>query len=245
MENYQFLERPFAHRGLHGNGVPENSVAAFQAAIERGFAIETDIRFTKEGRTAIFHDDNLERMTGDERDVIECTATELKHLRLGDTSEQIPFLSELLREVGGRVPLLLEIKSMPGVKPKEIATALAKLLESYKGEYAIQSFQPFYVRACKRLLPNVPCGVLSAAKFTKEEVGGVFWKLKAHWLSNMTFNYTVKPDFISYNLYDLPTKKTKKFKGPILAWTVRSEEEELLARKHAHSIIFEHYLPKY
>lgn len=245
MKTYEFLQRPFAHRGLHGNGVPENSMSAFRAAVAGGFAIETDVRFTKEGRIVVYHDDNLYRMTGDIRDVIECTAPELKHLRLEDTDEQMPLFSELLKEINGRVPLLIEIKSMRGVKPKEIALALDKLLEGYQGEYAIQSFQPFYVRAFKRLRPDVPCGVLSAAHFTREDIGGAFWKLKAHWLSHMTFNYTVKPDFISYNLHDLPTRKTKRFKGPVLAWTVRSEEDELLARKHAQTVIFEHYIPRH
>ena len=243
MKNYDFLKMPFAHRGLHGGGVPENSLPAFHAAAQSGFAIETDVRFTKEGRVVVFHDDNLYRMTGDERNVIDCTAPELKRLRLEDTDEQMPLFSELLKEINGRTPLLVEIKSMKGVKPKEIALALAKILEGYQGEVAIQSFQPFYVRAFKRLRPDLPCGVLSAAHFTREEVGGALWRLKAHWLKNMTFNFTVRPDFISYNLHDLPTRKTKRFKGPVLAWTVRSEEDELIARKHADTIIFENYLP--
>ncbi len=246
MKELDFLREPFAHRGLHNTEIPENSLAAFRAAVERGFAIETDVRFSADGRLVVFHDDDLARMTGDERSVADCTASELKRLRLGGTHEQIPLFSELLRTVGGKVPLLIEIKNMRGVKPKKIAAALFDALEGYEGKYAIQSFQPFYVRACRKLRPDVPCGVLSAARFRKEDFGGgAFWKWKAHCIKNMTFNFTVKPDFVSYDLYGLPTKKTEKFKGPVLAWTVRSEEEEILARKNADTVIFERYLPRY
>ena len=238
MKTYEFLtRRPFAHRGLHID-VPENSLPAFRAAVEHGYAIETDVRLSSDGRLVIFHDDDLIRMTGDERTVAECSVPELKHLRLEGTEEQIPLLSEVLKLVGGRVPLLIEIKNMDGVKPKRIAAALHKALEHYEGEVAVQSFQPFYVKAFKKLRPDVPCGVLGTAEEGAAK-GMQMFTVKA-----LPFNCLVKPDFVSYRKEDFMRRRVLGFKKTKLAWVVRSEKEEAAARKYADNIIFEDYLPQ-
>ncbi len=243
MEHF-LLDRPIAHRGLHDKTRPENSLPAFEAAILHGFPIETDVRFTKDKKLVIFHDDTLFRMTGDGRAVADCTLEELKTLLL-EGKEHIPTFEEFLRFVGGRVPLLIEIKSMEGVKGSEIASALSEALEGYTGEYAIQSFQPLYVKAYKKLCPDIPCGVLASARTRKEDFGGSpFWRIKAHIVRDLSLNFTVKPDFVSYCYADLPRKKVTKFKGLKLGWTVRSKEEEALARKFVDNIIFENYLPE-
>lgn len=234
---------PIAHRGLHDEKRPENSLAAFEAAIEAGYAIETDVRFTGDGALVIFHDDELLRMAGDPRRVGGCTLETLKSLRLMGTEEKIPSFSEFLETVGGRVPLLIEIKDMEGVKGKQIAEAVAMAMEGYRGEYAIQSFNPFYVRAYKRLRPDVPCGVLSHWDM-KEERKGLAWRFKAYLLSHLKLNFLVKPDFVSYGFWALPKKCVTKFKGAKLAWTIRSEADEAKARKYADNIIFETYLAK-
>lgn len=239
MQPYDFLTRlPISHRGLHGDGVPENSIAAFRAAIEHGYAIETDVRFSADGRLVVFHDDDLSRMTGDGRLVAECSAPELKHLRLGGTEEQIPLLSEVLKFVGGRVPLLIEIKNMEGVKPKKIAAALSKALERYEGEFAMQSFQPFYVKAFKKLRPDVPCGLLGTAE------KGAAKGMKMFTIRSLPFNGIVKPDFISYRMEDFMRRRVLHFKRTKLVWVVRSEKEEEAIRKFADNIIFEGYLPR-
>ncbi len=238
MDAYGFLtQTPIAHRGLHGEGIPENSLAAFRAAMEHGYAIETDIRFSADGRLVVFHDDDLLRMTGDERAVSECTTSELKHLRLDGTDEQIPLLSELLKFVGGKVPLLIEIKNMDGVKAKAVAEAAAKALEHYKGEFAVQSFQPFYVKAFKKRRPDVPCGILGTAE------KGAAKGFQAFVVKSLPFNFTVKPDFLSYRREDFTRKRVLRFKKTKLAWVVRSERQETEIRNLADNIIFEGYLP--
>lgn len=238
VDMYDFLtQTPIAHRGLHGDGIPENSFAAFRAAIEHGYAIETDVRFSADERLVVFHDDDLLRMTGDERTVEECTASQIKRLRLEGTEEQIPLFSELLKLVGGKVPLLIEIKNMKGVKPKKIAAALQKALEGYTGEFAVQSFQPFYVKAFKKLRRDVPCGVLGTAE--KDAAKG----FRAYTIRTLCFNFTVHPDFISYRKEDFLRRRVLRFKGPKLAWVVHSEKEENKIRKVADNIIFEGYLP--
>lgn len=236
---------PIAHRGLHGDGIPENSLAAFRAAVRAGYAIETDVRLTKDGKIVVFHDDRLLRMTGDPRTVSECTMSELRALFLENTAEKIPTLDELLETADGRVPLLIEIKNMPNVGGKEIARALAHALDGYRGEYAIQSFQPFYVKHYKKLRQNVPCGLLSCATFSRADFGGSpLWRIKAWAVGGLKLNFLVKPDFVSYCGADLPCRAVERFRGTKLAWTIRSPEEEAHARAYADNIIFEQYLPK-
>ena len=169
------------------------------------------------------------------------TLSELSEVRLAGTAERIPTMGEFLEGVAGRVPLLIEIKSMENVSPEEICKDLKDALSGYKGEYAVQSFQPFYVKEYKRVCPEIMCGVLSSAGMKKTELGA-FWRLKAYLLKNLKLNVTVKPDFISYNVEDLPQRAVTNFKGIKLGWTVRSAEAEARARQYVDNIIFEHYL---
>lgn len=229
-------EIPFAHRGLHGGDVPENSMGAFTAAVARGYGIETDVRFTKDKRLVVFHDDGLSRMTGDPRLVSDCDLSELSALDLGKNAH-IPLFSEVLEAVGGSVPLLIEIKNMPRVKGREIAAALYAAMKAYKGEYAVQSFNPLYVRAYKKISPETPCGVLGTAE------KGAAKGFQAFAIKRMPLNFLVKPDFVSYRKEDLPRKSVARFKGVRLAWVVRSREEEAAARRCADNIIFEGYTP--
>ena len=236
---------PIAHRGLHGDGRPENSLAAFRAAIRAGYAIETDVRFTKDKQLAVFHDDTVDRMTDASGKVSAFTAADLTSLTLGGSSERIPLFSEFLEEVAGKAPVLLEIKDMPGVKGEEIAEAIAREAERTPLAYAVQSFQPAYVKAYKKRCPAVACGILaSGQKFTKADFGGSpVWRIKAHVLKYMSMNGSVKPDFISYRAADLPFKKVSAFKGAKLCWTVRSEEEAARVKPYTDNIIFEGFLP--
>lgn len=241
----EFLKNiPVAHRGLHDENKPENSLSAFEAAIHAGYSIETDVRLSMDGELMIFHDDTLLRMTGVNKRVNELTANELNELRLGNTEERIPLFAEFLEFLGGRTPLLLEIKNEPRADKKEFIGKIAASLDGYSGKYAVQSFNPFYVKEFKRLCPEIPCGVLATADSGKQDFdGSVFWRIKARAVKNMSFNKSVKPDFISYHFPDYPQKSTERFHGLKLGWTVRSPEDETQARKYCDNIIFEHYLP--
>ncbi len=236
MENF-LKELPVAHRGLHGARVPENSTAAFARACEAGYAIETDVRLTKDGALIVFHDDDYFRMTGDSRSASEVPMSEVRGLFLQNTAEKIPTAEELLSCVRGRVPLLIEIKNMPHVKANDIARILSAALEGYQGEYAVQSFNPLYVRAYKKLHPEILCGVLG----TREtgEVGGI----QGYIVRNLALNFLVRPDFVSYRLGD-SCRAFRHFKKTKLVWVVRSPAEEAAAREVADNIIFEGYLPK-
>lgn len=237
----KLLEIPIAHRGLHGKDCSENSLAAFEGAARAGYAIETDVRFTKDGQIAVFHDDDLKRMTGDCRAVSDCTMEELRALRL-PCGERIPTLAELLGAADG-APLLIEIKNMKGVSGEKIARALADGMKGYAGEYAVQSFQPFYVKAYQKLCPKVPCGLLAKAHYGREDFSGAFKGVQRRLLESLRIDAWLKADFLSFLFSDYPTRGTERFKGSKLAWTVRSSKDEAVARRYADNIIFENYLP--
>jgi glycerophosphoryl diester phosphodiesterase len=245
MEKQQFLTSfAIAHRGLHEK-FPENSLSAFRAAIEGGYAIETDVRLTKDEKLVLMHDDNLKRMCGIDKPVAECTLKQLSTLRLSGSDEKIPTLSELLQLVNGRVPLLIEIKTMQGFDSKAYIQSIANAMKDYSGEYAVQSFYPFYIRTYKKLCPNVPGGVLAISTTTREDFHNApLWKLQAYLVRHMSFNFYVKPDFVSYCASDLPRRATDRFKGIRLAWTIRSTEEELRIFPHVDNIIFEDFAPE-
>lgn len=245
MELDFILKKPIAHRGLHDGNNPENSFSAFHAAVACGFPIETDVRLSKDGKLVVFHDDDLGRMTGANLLVKDCSFEDLSVLRLAGSQERIPLFSDFLKEIDGNVPLLIELKNMPSVNTKDFINIFAEALKDYKGEYAVQSFQPFYIKAFKALRPDIPAGILATAQSCKADFGGSpLWRIKARAMKNMSFNKSVKPDFISYNFGDYPNKATDKFTGPKLGWTVRSPEDEERARKYANNIIFEGYIPK-
>ena len=245
MELDFILKKPIAHRGYHDENNPENSIGAFHAAIALGFPIEMDVRLTKDGKIVVFHDDGLHRMTGANLLVKDCSFEDLSVLRLAGSQERIPLFTDFLKEIDGKVPLLIELKNMPSVNTKDFIKLFAEELKDYHGLYAVQSFQPFYVKAFKKLRPDIPAGVLASAGATKADFGGSpLWRIKARALKNMSLNKSVKPDFISYAFSDYPNKATERFTGAKLAWTVRSPEDEAYARKYADNIIFENYLPK-
>ncbi|MCI8499084.1 MAG: phosphodiesterase [Clostridia bacterium] len=233
---------PVAHRGLHDGTAPENSLSAFRAAIQLGYAVETDVRLSKDGELIIYHDDVLSRLTQSSRKVVDCTKDELKKLLL-EGKEPIPTLQEFLECIGGAVPILLEIKNVPEWNTRDFIAKVAAAFDGYEGEYAVQSFVPAYVKEYKKLRPAVPCGILATAGSSKADYGNsLFWRIKAYAVKHMSFNRSIKPDFISYSFMHYPNPATEKFKGIKLGWTVRSPEEEEYTRKYADNIIFEGYL---
>ena len=140
--SHWLLSTPIAHRGLWNEEIPENSLLAYKNAIEKGYPIEIDVHKSKDGVLFVFHDDNLSRMTGVDALLHEKTSTELKSLTLNGTEEKIPTLKEVLEVVDGKVPLLIEIKNQPD---NSVVDDTVKILKEYKGEFAVQSFNPTYI----------------------------------------------------------------------------------------------------
>lgn len=222
--------------GLHGIDAPENSLAAFGKAIEAGFPIEIDVRPIDDGTVVVFHDDKLTRMTDLDGYVCNMTKSDLEKVRLRNSDERIPTFKEVLEFVDGRTPLLVEIKNDSTVGQLERDTL--ELLSSYKGEYAVQSFNPYSMEFFKKNAPQIPRGQLSCF-FDKKDLG--FFKRFV--LKRLKMNKVSSPDFISYNHANLPNKYVTKTKLPTLAWTVRSNAEMEKCLPYCDNIIFENFIP--
>lgn len=231
-ERYRFV----AHRGLFNKeDVPENSIKAFEACIEKGYAIELDVNMTKDGYLVVFHDTNLKRMTGIKYDVSELNLNEIKKLKLLGTENRIPTLEDVFLLVDGRVPLMIEIKRND--KYEELMPKLINMLNKYKGEYVIKSFDPRIVYWLKKNAPDIIRGQLAARNI--REVKGRIMKFL---LGKMFFNIFTKPHFISYqytNMNDKMYRKQKRKNRGVAVWTVKSKEEYLKIKDICDMVIFE------
>ncbi len=242
MEKYKSLH--YAHRGLHKEGVPENSLAAFSRACDAGFAIELDIRLSSDGELVVFHDETLLRTSGVDKKVSELTARELGEIRLFGTEEHIPTFCEVLSLVDGRVPLLVEIKQAAG--EGSVAERFLTEIEGYRGDYIVESFNPMALRTVRRSRPDILTGILSS-EFMKDEKfrGSILYRQ----LERLRTNFLARPDFISYDKDGWRVTALRLirciFRAPTLTWTVKSREEEEKAREYGFDgVIFEGYLPK-
>ena len=237
--NSWLVETPIAHRGLHDKMVPENSLTAFQRAIDAGYPIELDVRTLADGTAVVFHDESLKRLTGNDGYLKFLNKSDLEMLNLAGTKEKIPTLEEALKLINGKTPVLIEIKNSN--KVGELEKTVLDILKNYKGEYAIQSFNPYVLNYFYNHAPEIPRGQL--AGYFKDEKMPFFQKFA---LKHMLLNKkTSHPDFISYEAKTLPNRFVKKYKKlPLLAWTVKSQSEYLKVVKYCDNIIFQDFEPK-
>ena len=223
---------PYAHRGLHGEGRVENSRAAFHAAIERGHGIELDVQASRDGDAFVFHDADLERLTGEAGPVAARSSAELRRIRLSGTEETIPDLPEILRLIGGRVPLLIEVKA-PDRKVVPLCLSVCRALDGYRGPVGVMSFNPEVARWLLRHAPRITRGLVVTQQSKRRIRGGIERRL-ALWRA--------KPAFLAYDIRDLPsgTSVRARRRGiPVLTWTCRGEADRERAALHADQIIYE------
>lgn len=223
-----FMKQPIAHRGYFDNDspAPENSLAAFQRAIDHGYAIELDTQLTADGTVIVLHDKSLLRSSGVDRNVDDMTDAELAECRLFGSTEKVPTFKEALDLIDGQVPLLVEIKGEAGDDVAAISEATAKLLDEYDGIYVVQSFNPFALQWFMNNRPDIPRGLL-AKDFIADGEGQSFVNRIA--LTGMFTNVVARPNFISYELKSdgQPTfEAMQAFTDlPCFAWTLKSQEE--------------------
>ena len=217
----------------------QNSFPAFQKAIDAGYPIEIDVQMLSDGTPVVFHDESLARLTGNDGYLKFLTRADLDILHLGGTKEKIPTFEDTLKFIDGRTPLLIEIKNKN--KVGQLEKKVIDLLKDYKGEYAIQSFNPFVLGYFYNHAPNIARGQL--AGYLKDEKMPFFQKFA---LKRMLLNKkTSHPDFISYEARTLPNRHVRKYKKiPLLAWTVRNQAEYLRVVKYCDNVIFEDFEPK-
>ncbi len=206
----------YAHRGLHDAAIPENSLAAFAAAIERGLGIECDIRVSADRRAMVFHDAELERLTGQSGKTAEKTVGELTAITLQGSDERIATLRDTLAMVAGKVPLLLELKTARGEDVHGLCRAVRRDLEGYTGEVAVMSFDPRVGHWFRQRMPNLPRGLVVTEENARTLPGAIKRVLSAR---------HARPHFLAYDIRDLPSSFARKQaeKGAaLLTWTVRN-----------------------
>lgn len=242
-EMEKFKSQKYAHRGLHDATRAENSLSAFRAAVDAGYGIELDVRLSRDGVLVVFHDDTLDRVTGEVGRVDERTAAELGKINLSGTADTVPTFEEVLALVDGRVPLLVELKEDAG--KYGVTEKTLEMLKEYKGEYIIESFNPLALGRVKKLAPEVMRGFLSQNFLSQKKYRSATYFL----LQNLLLNVVCRPDFIAYKHSDYKNASLRLVKGlfkpATLAWTVRSKTEEDEAYLHGFDgVIFEGYASK-
>ncbi len=240
------LSRPIAHRGLHdvSQGVPENSLPAFDRASKNGWPIELDVQLTSDDHLVVLHDENLKRLTGHDGAVKSSDYATISKLQLDNTAERIPTLSDALDTVNGSVPVVVEIKNVDTVGQLEGMALDA--LRQYKGPAAVVSFNPFSLRYFRHMAPEFPRGQNAGLFRTSDMNGTKLNPVSKIALRYMLLNGVSRPDFISYQftgIDSLPVGIRRAAGVPVLTWTVRSADDAERARKYADNIFFEHFMP--
>lgn len=242
-----FLTVPIAHRGLHGPGVPENSLSAAEAAIAAGYGIELDVQPAGDGTPMVFHDHDLMRLTGAGGSIAALEPAVLADRRLLGTDQPIPGLSRFLDLVAGRVPLLIEIKDQDlrlGQAIGNLHERVAALLSAYTGPVAVMSFNPHVVAAFHAIAPDIAVGLTTCA-YAAADWPGLPEHLRSHLAGINDFDRS-GASFISHDRQDLGNARVDALKAqgvPVLCWTIRSPAEESAARRIADNITFEGYRP--
>lgn len=227
---------PICHRGFWLNGI-ENSITSYKRAIELNLAIELDVFSSLDGVLYCFHDDNLKRMTGVDGLIYQKSSADLDKLRLQNSNEKIPRLTEVLSLVKDKVPLLIEIKNQPD---KNIVEKVLTACKNFGCDFYIQSFNPLYLIKLKRLDKSVKRGILTT-KDGEHLKGQSF--INRLVIKNMLLNFLVKPHFISVHYKDLQKYNGALKKHPVLCWTVTNTADYKNLAPKVNGIIFENFNP--
>lgn len=235
----------YAHRGLYDNehGIPENSMAAFRRAVDKGYGIELDVHLTADNQLVVFHDDTLTRMCGMNKKISSFLYSDLMQLRLLGTEEGIPLFKDVLELIDGKVPLIIELK-VDGSNQNLLCPLVWQLLSRYKGDYCIESFHPFVLQWFKRHEPQVVRGQLSCNFFKENPHCDIVLFL----MSNLMTNFFTHPDFIAYKYLDLDNPAViynrKLFHIMTVVWTIPGKPTYDRFKNKVDVMIFEGFEPK-
>ncbi len=236
----------YAHRGLHNKdaGIPENSLAAFRAAVEHGYGAELDVHLLKDGTLAVIHDSSLKRTTGLEGRIEDLTLEDLKSCRLDGTEETIPLFQDVLDVFAGKTPLVVELKPMDS-NHAALCEAACKMLADYDGLYCMESFDPRCVHWLRKNRPQIVRGQLSE-DFVRSTPS--MSRPLAFMLTHSLSHFLTRPDFTAYR-FDHRTHTPSNFLCQKLwgmqgvSWTLKTQEEYDTAVREGWIPIFENFEP--
>ena len=240
----KLLGRRYAHRGWHDKpAIPENSLAAFRRALDRGWGAELDVHLLRDGTLAVFHDSDLLRCTGEKGDIEDLDREGLRRLRLEGTEEPVPLLDEVLALFEGKAPLIIELKSHKG-NYKALTEAVIARLDRYRGDYCVESFDPRVLTVLRRERPAILRGQLSM-DFRPGGEPTPGWQRFI--LRNLLLNFLTAPDFIAYRFEDRQRLALKLCRGvwgvKEASWTLRSPADLAAAEAAGAMPIFECFDP--
>lgn len=236
----------YAHRGLHSadKSIPENSMPAFQHAVDHGYGMEFDLQLTKDKKVVIHHDNSLKRICGVDRLISDLTYEELREVKLCGTEYSCPLFSDVLEMVAGKTPLIIEYKGYG--KVEELCEAAWEILKDYQGDYCVESFHPMIVAWFKENHPEVVRGQLMG--FLTGKKGDPFPSaLGAFFARNLFSNFMTRPDFEAYDYRyreNLGLKTARRLFGmQEVSWTVRDLDTFHKLKDEGCICIFENFMP--
>ncbi len=239
----QLRKWSYAHRGLHNEENPENSMAAFRRAVEAGYGMELDVHLMADGNLAVIHDHSLKRTAGVDKVIEELNAADLSEYRLEGTQEKIPLFADMLKMVDGRTPLIVEIKSADG-NHNAVTEAVCAALKDYKGLYCIESFDPRVVHYLRKHHPDIVRGQLAHNSLREKSSVPIFLRFL---LTYNLLNFTTVPDFVAYRFCDrnhlsnFLCRKVLGIQG--VSWTITDMEQYKTATEEGWIPIFERFEP--
>ena len=236
MSRYDWIARkPVAHRGYHdmNQHIWENSPSAFARAVQHDFAIECDLQLSSDNQAVVFHDYKTDRICGVEGKVREMTAAQLTSLHIGNTQDQIPTLKDLLRQVDGKVGLVLELKTQNGEDTKIFAKIVLADLQGYQGHVALMSFDRHMIETLLECRTERPVGLVTSegSESARQDNESAL---------------QLDLSFISFHVKDLPSKfvADARTKGlPVITWTVNDEQSRKATEEFADQMTFEGFDP--
>src|SRR5216684_207731 len=236
-------DRPIAHRGLHDptQGIIENTPSAAAAAVAGRYGIEADLQISADGEAMVHHDDTLGRLTDGSGALSDLSAAALRRVPFRATADRMMTLGDLLDLVAGRVTLVTEIKSRFDGDLR-LAARTAAVLAHYRGPVAVMSFDPAPIALLRHLAPRVVRGIVAGRGHPP-----LVWKfLNPAQRFELTFLLHApmsRPAFLAHRVDDLaaitPRAARLLFRLPLLAWTVRSAQDRMMAARFADQVIFE------
>ncbi|MBR5284310.1 MAG: glycerophosphodiester phosphodiesterase [Clostridia bacterium] len=236
----------YAHRGLHDltMGIPENTLPAFQRAVDHGFGAELDVHLTRDGQLVVIHDSQLERLCDRAKVVEDLTYEELAAMPILGTEHCAPLLQDVLKIFEGKTPLIVELKTWQD-NADALSAAVNLMLKTYEGDYCIESFDPRVVRWFRNYSPETVRGQLS---YDYARGGSSRTPVEQFALTHMLCNHAGRPDFVAYNYGDRHTLPVQVSCGVLgaqeVSWTIRTIEDMHAAEAAGAIVIFENFIPE-